>query len=73
MCNMNKESSKILMKFLTVCSENKLAFTYQNSVEKNYVEFNGKEVLVNIYDFEDPNLKKYLEEKFTELFPTTPL
>lgn len=64
---MKEEYSNILMKFLTVCSENKLAFTYQNGVKKNYVEFMGQEVIVNIYDFEDPNLKNYLNDKLTEL------
>ena len=60
---MKKDTTELLMEILTVCSENKLSFTYQNGVKKNYVEVRGSEVIVNIHDPEDPNLNKFLEEE----------
>ena len=64
---MNKEITEILMRFLTFCFQNKLLLSYQNGEGKNYVEIGGSEVVINIYDFNDPNLKDYLNEKLTEL------
>lgn len=69
---MNKEYTDILMEMITICSEKKLSFTYQKEVKKNYVEIRGGEVLVNIFDTEDPKLFDYLNEKIKELNSITP-
>lgn len=69
---MNKEFADILMDFLKISSEKKMVFTYQTGVKKNYVEFRDDEVIVNVYDVDDPNLNDYLNEKLKELNSIVP-
>lgn len=69
---MNKQYTDILMQILTICSEKKLSFTYQNGVKKNYMEIREGEVIVNIFDTDDPNLLTYLDKKIKELNAITP-
>jgi uncharacterized protein (DUF169 family) len=64
---MNNNVTNILMEFLQFCGKNKIGLSFQTSGSKNYVNLRDDEVLINICDDTDKNLKNMLEEKFKEL------
>jgi hypothetical protein len=65
----NQNITNTLNDMLVICSKNNLEFTLFREEGENYINYDieTKKININIFDYDDENLEKLVNEKYLEL------